>query len=119
MMAEIGAVLSGELGTWLRFAALLGVFLLGFWKALPAVLDAFERKQSGAELRMEALLDATEARFAKKLADADLRHDECVAENKRLRAEINELWGTINAMRQGVMSTGDVVARVIREAKEA
>lgn len=110
--------ISGDVAAWFRFLALLSVFLLGFWKALPSVLDAFERRQSGIEVRTEALLDAQSKRFAEQLAQADARHDECMEGQKVLRAEIAELWGIINAMRQGALSTQSIVASAIKEAKQ-
>lgn len=117
-------IIGEDLGAWFRFLAVLGVFLLGFWKALPSVLDAFERKQSGIETRTEALLDAQAKRFEAQLAAADSRHDECMEGQRILREEMAairkenaELWGTINAMRQGAFSVENVVARTIKDAR--
>jgi len=100
--------------------------LLGFWKALPSVLDAFERRQSGIEVRTEALLDAQAKRFEAQLAQADARHDECMEGQKELRVEMAQirrenadLWGTIHAMRQGAQSVETVVAKTIKDAREA
>lgn len=111
---------------WFRWLTLLAVFLLGFWKALPSVLDAFERRQSGIEVRTEALLDAQAKRFEAQLAQADARHDECMEGQKELRVEMAQirrenadLWGTIHAMRQGAQSVETVVAKTIKDAREA
>jgi hypothetical protein len=90
---------------------------LGFWKALPSVLDAFERKQSGIELRTEALLDAQARRFEAQLAAADSRHDECMEGQRLLRAELAELYSVVNAMRQGAASVENMVARTIKDAR--
>lgn len=129
---------------WFRWLTLLAVFLLGFWKALPSVLDAFERRQSGIELRTEGLLDAQTKRFEDQLARADERHDECMEGQRQLRIEMAErdkraqqereqdraeiaqirrenadLWGMLSAMRQGAQSVEDVVAKTIKDAREA
>lgn len=112
----------GAIGVWVLVAAVV----TAWWRGLPSVLDAFERKQSGIELRTEALLDAQAKRFAEQLAAADDRHDECMEGQKALRAEMEilrrdntELRGMLAAIQQGQMSTSVVVARAIVEAKEA
>ncbi|GAA0730018.1 hypothetical protein [Sphingomonas japonica] len=112
----------GAVGVW----SLLGAVLLGWWKGLPAVLDAFERRQSGIELRTEALLDAQAKRFAEQLAAADDRHDECMEGQKALRAEMTEirrengeLRSIIHAMQQAGSSMQAVVARAITDGHES
>lgn len=118
-------IIGDDAGAWFRLFVVVGVFLLGFWKALPSVLDAFERRQSGIEVRTEALLDAQSRRFAEQLAAADARHDECMegqrimrAEMAELRAKNAELYSLVNAMRQGAASVENVVARTIQEARD-
>jgi|TARA_R100000479_G_scaffold176487_1_gene131356 hypothetical protein len=110
-------IIGQDAGAWFRLLVVLGVFLLGFWKALPSVLDAFERKQSGIELRTEALLDAQARRFEAQLAAADSRHDECMEGQRLLRAELAELYSVVNAMRQGAASVENMVARTIKDAR--
>lgn len=111
----------GAVGIWTLVASCIGLW----WKGLPAVIDAFDRRQSGIELRTEALLDAQAKRFAEQLAQADERHDECMEGQKLLRAEMAiirrenaDLWGTINAMRQGAQSVEAVVAKTIKDARD-
>lgn len=129
-------IIGQDAGAWFRLLVVLAAFLLGFWKALPSVLDAFERRQSGIEVRTQALLDSQTERFEIQLTAADDRHAECMEgqrllrealdalrresseEIRQLRAQNSELWSTLNAMRQGAMSVQNVVARTIQEAKD-
>lgn len=113
----------GGVGIWVLVAVVVG----GWWKGLPAVLLAFEKKQSGIETRMEELLEAQAERFNKQLAAADRRHDDCMDGQRRieqnmlerigkLEAENEKLRGLINAMRQGEQSMQEVVVRAIKDA---
>lgn len=122
---NLGEILSSEMATWLRFVFLTGIILLGFWKALPSVLDAFERRQSGIETRTEALLDAQTKRFNEQLKQADDRHEECMKGQQVLRDELNalrkqytDMVGLMNQMRQGALAVETVVAGAIRDARE-
>lgn len=118
-------ILSNEGAAWLRYASLMITVVWGFWRGLPAVFDMFERRQSGIEIRTEALLDAQSRRFAEQLAAADDRHEECMKGQQVMREQMedlqrknNELWSLLNAMRQGAASVENVVARTIKEARD-
>lgn len=122
---DLSNIITGEMATWLRFVFLTGIILLGFWKALPSVLDAFERRQSGIETRTEALLDAQTKRFNEQLAQADDRHEECMKGQQVLRDELDKLRGQYNEvlalmaqMRQGALTVETKVAEAIKEARE-
>lgn len=124
-LQHIRAIMTGDGATWFRYLSLVGIFLLGFWKALPAVLDSFERRQSGVELRIESLLDAQSKRFNEQLAAADDRHEECMEGQRLLRDEVDalrkengEMRGLLAAMQQGQLAVSSVVARTIKEAKD-
>lgn len=77
----------GGAGIWV----LVMLSLVGWWKGLPAVLDAFANRQSKIEERMGALLDDATARFTREIAAADQRHDDCMAGQERLVARIGVL----------------------------
>lgn len=111
----------GAVGVWTLVASCLAMW----WKGLPAVLDAFERKQSGIEMRTEALLDAQTKRFNEQLAQADDRHEECMKGQQVLREEVariqkqyNDLLAIMAQMRQGALAVETVVAGAIRDARE-
>jgi len=111
----------GAVGIWTLVAGVIGLW----WKGLPAIIDAFERKQSGVELRIAGLLDDQAKRFNEQLGQADDRHDECMEGQRQLRIEMaalrvenSNLWGTISAMRQGALSVETVVAKTIQENRE-
>lgn len=112
----------GAVGVWTLVAAALGMW----WKGLPAVIDAFERRQSGIETRTEALLDAQATRFNAQLAQADDRHEECMEGQKKLREELdqlrkeyNEVYAMLRQMRQGQLSVETTVRDAIVGAREA
>lgn len=96
----------GAAGIW----TVVALLLLGWWKGLPSVLDAFANRQSKIEERMGALLkDATE-RFTREIEAADKRHDDCMAgqdtlqrEVERLRACVAEQQGTIEALKRQML----------------
>lgn len=122
---QIVTILESEAVSWLRWAAVILLILGGYWRALPSVLDAFERKQSGIETRTEALLDAQAKRFNEQLAQADDRHEECMEGQKALRLELdqlrkeyNEVYAMLRQMRQGALTVESVVAGAIRDARE-
>lgn len=111
----------GAVGIWTLVASCIGLW----WKGLPAVIDAFDRRQSGIEVRTVALMDDQAKRFAEQLAQADARHDECMEGQKKLRAEMvemrqqySELWGMYRAMQQGAQSAHSVVAKAIKDARD-
>lgn len=91
-MEEILAKLAAQftpdvIGVW----TLVALVLLGWWKGLPGVLDAFANRQSKLEERMQALLDRSTERFEREIAAADERHDACMEGQKRLMIRVEEL----------------------------
>lgn len=112
----------GAVGVWTLVATALAMW----WKGLPAVIDAFERRQSGIELRTEALLDQQATRFNAQLAQADDRHEECMEGQKKLREELdqlrkeyNEVYAMLRQMRQGQLSVETTVRDAIVGARDA
>ncbi len=107
-MEEIGALIGkgwtpGGAGIWV----LVAMALAGWWKGLPAVLDAFANRQSKIEERMGKLLEDATIRFTREIEAADKRHDECVKgqeelvlEVRRLRTCVTEQQETIEGMRR-------------------
>lgn len=96
----------GGAGIWV----LIVLFLAGWWKGLPAVLDAFANRQSKIEERMGALLDDATARFTREIAAADARHADCMegqekmqAEVERLRECVNEQQATIDGLKKQII----------------
>jgi DNA anti-recombination protein RmuC len=91
----------GGAGIWV----LVALALLGWWKKLPEVLDAFSNRQSKIEERMGKLLEDATERFTRELAAADERHADCmegqqkmVAEVERLRVRVAEQDQTIDSL---------------------
>lgn len=74
--------------------AILIVLLLGVWKGLPAVLDAWTNRLSEERNHREREI----ARLERQIKDADDRHAECLEGQKTLREEVNRLQGMLSAM---------------------
>ncbi len=96
----------GATGIWTMVALLL----LGWWKGLPSVLDAFANRQSKIEERMGKLLEEATLRFQREIAAADERHAHCMEgqdtlqkEVERLRTCVAEQQGTIDAMKRQML----------------
>lgn len=77
----------GGAGIWV----LVVLSLVGWWKGLPAVLDAFANRQSKIEERMGKLLEDATARFTREIEAADKRHDDCMDGQQRLLSRIDTL----------------------------
>ena len=77
----------GAVGVW----TLVIMALVGWWKGLPGVLDAFANRQSKIEERMQALLDRSTERFEREIAAADERHNDCIEGQRRLMERVDEL----------------------------
>lgn len=92
MEAEIASVITkgwtpGGAGIWV----LVFMALAGWWKGLPAVLDAFANRQSKIEERMGKLLEDATLRFTREIEAADKRHDECMESQHKMSAEVDRL----------------------------
>lgn len=73
----------GAVGIWV----LVGLGLLGFWKGLPAVLDAWSNSASKEREHREREI----ARLEAQILASDERHSECMEGQKLLRLEIAEI----------------------------
>lgn len=96
----------GGAGIWV----VVILMLIGWWKGLPAVLDAFANRQSKIEERMGKLLDDATERFTREIAAADARHDDCMkgqekmqTEVERLRTCVNEQQATIDGLKKQII----------------
>lgn len=92
MEAEIASIITkgwtpGGAGIWV----LVFMALAGWWKGLPAVLDAFANRQSKIEERMGKLLEDATVRFTREIEAADKRHDECMESQHKMSAEVDRL----------------------------
>lgn len=93
----------GGAGIWV----LVVLGLVGWWKGLPAVLEAIANRQSKIEERMGQLLEDATARFTRELAAADARHHDCMKgqsemhlEVERLRECVQEQQATIDSLKK-------------------
>lgn len=105
----------GGAGIWV----LIVMGLAGWWKGLPAVLEAIANRQSKIEERMGQLLEDTTARFTRELAAADARHHDCmegqakmVAEVERLRVCVQEQQATIESLKKQLIQVQVSAIRV-------
>lgn len=73
----------GAVGIWV----LVGLGLLGFWKGLPAVLDAWSNSASKEREHREREISRLEA----QIKASDDRHAECMEGQKALRDEITAI----------------------------
>lgn len=77
----------GGAGIWV----LVAISLAGWWKGLPAVLEALANRQSKIEERMGKLLEDATARFTRELAAADARHHDCMEGQAKMSGEVERL----------------------------
>lgn len=77
----------GGAGIWV----LVAISLIGWWKGLPAVLEALANRQSKVEERMGQLLEDATARFTREIAAADARHEACMEGQEKMQAEVQRL----------------------------
>lgn len=105
----------GGAGIWV----LVAISLIGWWKGLPAVLEALANRQSKIEERMGQLLEDTTARFTRELAAADARHHDCmegqakmVVEVERLRVCVQEQQATIDSLKKQLIQVQVSAIRV-------
>lgn len=96
----------GAAGIW----TVVALLLIGWWKGLPSVLDAFANRQSKIEERMGKLLEEATLRFQREIAAADERHAHCMEgqdtlqkEVERLRTCVAEQQDTIEAMKRQML----------------
>lgn len=87
-MTEIIAILSkgwtpGAVGIWVIVATLL----LGLWKGLPAVLDAWGNSVAKERDHREREITRLEG----QISAADDRHNECLEGQRSLREEIEQM----------------------------
>ena len=93
----------GGAGIWV----LVVLSLVGWWKGLPSVLEAFANRQSKVEERMGQLLEDATARFTREIAAADKRHDECIHGQQELVNEVRRLRAHLGAMEADALDESD------------
>lgn len=100
-MAEISAIVgflqTGTITGW----SLVIIGLVGVWKLtaiVPTMIDAWEKRSSGIESRlqtaMKATLDRYEVEFKhleKRLLESDARHKDCEDRSQKQSERINKL----------------------------
>src|SRR5688572_15172592 len=95
-MDDVATFLSNNLGTVSGWT-LVALLLLGWWKGIPAFIDAWEKRSGGIEMRLQASMAATLGRYDAELArcgeqlkEAERHHRICIEEQEVLRGRISE-----------------------------
>lgn len=110
MMELIAGLKEYQLGT-LPGWSLVGIALMFWWKGLPGLIDAWEKRSAGIESRLQAAMTVTLdryelelARFSERLTESDNKHRDCEERSMKQTERINILEKEIIGLHRQIAS---------------
>lgn len=109
-------VASGKTGT-LSGWMIVALMLIAWWKGIPTLIEAWEKRSGGIEQRLNDAMLAYTERMDSQLAEADRQHKTCIAEQEVLRERISAQDGIIATQNKTIASQTQTIVQMAEQMK--
>lgn len=107
---------SGRAGTpsgWV----IVALMLVAWWKGIPSLIEAWEKRSGGIEQRLQASMATTLERYDKQLEEADRHHKLCIEEQEVLRERISAQDNIIATQNRTIATQTQTIIEMAEQMK--